>query len=91
MKINIICVGKLKEKYFKDFDLTYKDYSSSIGPMISDELSSLKAMLNSGQIDETQYNRQAKAIAPHIFSAINTLGSSNYEMYTNYLNEESNS
>lgn len=77
-----------KEKYFEDFDLTYKDYSSSIGPMISDELSSLKTMLNSGQIDETQYNRQAKAIAPHIFSAINTLGSSNYEMYTNYLNEE---
>ena len=78
----------IKEKYFEDFDLTYKDYSSSIGPMISDELSSLKAMLNSGQIDETQYNRQAKAIAPHIFSAINTLGSGNYEMYTNYLNEE---
>ena len=77
-----------KEKYFEDFDLTYKDYSSSIGPMISDELSSLKSMLNSGQIDETQYNRQAKAIAPHIFSAINTLGSGNYEMYTNYLNEE---
>lgn len=77
-----------KEKYFEDFNLTYKDYSSSIGPMISDELSSLKAMLNSGQIDETQYNRQAKAIAPHIFSAINTLGSGNYEMYTNYLNEE---
>lgn len=78
-----------KEKYFEDFDLTYKDYSSSIGPMISDELSSLKDMLNSGQIDDTQYNRQAKAIAPHIFSAINTLGSSNYEMYTNYLNEKS--
>ena len=77
-----------KEKYFEDFNLTYKDYSSNIGPMISDELSSLKSMLNSGQIDETQYNRQAKAIAPHIFSAINTLGSGNYEMYTNYLNEE---
>ena len=77
-----------KEKYFKDFDLTYKDYSSTVGPMISDELSSLKAMLNSGQINETQYNQQAKAIAPHIFSAINTLGSSNYEMYTNNFNEE---
>lgn len=77
-----------KEKYFEDFNLTYKDYSSSIGPMISDELSSLKSMLNSGQIDETQYNKQSKAIAPHIFSAINTLGSGNYEMYTNYLNEE---
>ena len=77
-----------KEKYFKDFDLTYKDYSSTVGPMISDELSSLKAMLNSGQINETQYNKQAKAIAPHIFSAINTLGSGNYEMYTNNFNKE---
>ena len=77
-----------KEKYFKDFDLTYKDYSSTVGPMISDELSSLKAMLNSGQINETQYNQQARAIAPHIFSAINTLGSGNYEMYTNNFNEE---
>ena len=77
-----------KEKYFEDFDLAYKDYSSTVGPMISDELSSLKAMLNSGQINDTQYNQQAKAIAPHIFSAINTLGSGNYEMYTNYLNDE---
>ena len=77
-----------KEKYFEDFDLTYKDYSSTVGPMISDELSSLKAMLNSEQINETQYNQQAKAIAPHIFSAINTLGSGNYEMYTNNFNEE---
>lgn len=76
-----------KEKYFEDFDLTYKDYSSTVGPMISDELSSLKAMLNSGQINETQYNQQAKAIAPHIFSAINTLGSGNYEMYTNKFND----
>lgn len=77
-----------KEKYFEDFDLTYKDYSSTVGPMISDELSSLKDMLNSGQINETQYNQQARAIAPHIFAAINTLGSGNYEMYTNYLNKE---
>ena len=76
-----------KEKYFEDFDLSYKDYSSTIGPMISDELSSLKDILNSGQINETQYNQQAKAIAPHIFSAINTLGSGNYEMYTNKFNK----
>lgn len=77
-----------KENYFSDFDLTYKDYSSTIGPMISDELSSLKASLNAGQITETQYNQQAKALAPHIFSAINSLGSGNYEMYTNNFNDE---
>lgn len=77
-----------KEAYFADFDLTYKDYSSTVGPMISDELASLKESLNNGYINETQYNQQAKALAPHIFSAINSLGSGNYEMYTNNFNDE---
>lgn len=79
---------KTKEQYFKESNLVNKAYSSTIGPMLSDELSSLKDMLNSGQINETQYNAQARAIAPHIFSAIYTLGSGNYEMYTNYLNDK---
>ena len=77
-----------KDKYFEDSDFTLKQYSSTVGPMISDELSSLRAMLNSGQISDTQYNQQARAIAPNIFSAINTLGSGNYEMYTNNFNKE---
>lgn len=76
-----------KEKYFKEKNLEFKDYSSTIGPLISDELSSLRSMLNRGDINETQYNQQAKALAPHIFSAINTLGSANYEMYTNNFND----
>ena len=79
---------KAKESYFKKNNLDHKDYSSTIGPMISDELASLQSALNSGQIDETEYNKQAKAMAPHIFAAINTLGSSNYEMYTNNFNDE---
>lgn len=76
-----------KENYFREKNLEFKDYSSTIGPLISDELSSLRSMLNRGDINETQYNQQAKALAPHIFSAINTLGSANYEMYTNNFND----
>ena len=76
-----------KENYFKEKNLEFKDYSSTVGPLISDELSSLRSMLNRGDINETQYNQQAKALAPHIFSAINTLGSANYEMYTNNFND----
>lgn len=76
-----------KETYFKEKNLEFKDYSSTVGPLISDELSSLRSMLNRGDINETQYNQQAKALAPHIFSAINTLGSANYEMYTNNFND----
>ena len=79
---------KAKESYFKKNNLDHKDYSSTIGPMISDELASLQNALNSGQIDGTEYNRQARAIAPNVFSAIYTLGSSNYEMYTNNFNDE---
>ncbi len=79
---------KAKESYFKKNNLDHKDYSSTIGPMISDELASLQSALNSGQIDETEYNRQARVIAPNVFSAIYTLGSSNYEMYTNNFNDE---
>ena len=76
-----------KENYFREKNLEFKDYSSTVGPLISDELSSLRSMLNNGDINETQYNQQAKALAPHIFSAINTLGSANYEMYTNNFND----
>lgn len=76
-----------KENYFREKNLEFKDYSSTVGPLISDELSSLRSMLNRGDINETQYNQQAKALAPHIFSAINTLGSANYEMYTNNFND----
>lgn len=76
-----------KETYFREKNLEFKDYSSTVGPLISDELSSLRSMLNRGDINETQYNQQAKALAPHIFSAINTLGSGNYEMYTNNFND----
>lgn len=76
-----------KENYFREKNLEFKDYSSTVGPLISDELSSLRSMLNRGDINETQYNQQAKALAPHIFSAINTLGSANYEMYTNKFND----
>ena len=77
-----------KESYFKKNDLDTKQYSSTVGPMISDELSSLREALNNGQITDTQYNNQARAIAPHVFSAIYTLGSSNYEMYTNNFNDK---
>lgn len=76
-----------KESYFREKNLEFKDYSSTVGPLISDELSSLRSMLNNDDINETQYNQQAKALAPHIFAAINTLGSANYEMYTNNFND----
>lgn len=77
-----------KEEVFSKLNLEHRDYSSTIGPMLSDELSALKQSLASGEITETQYNQQAKALAPHIFSAIYSLGSGNYQMYSNKYNED---
>lgn len=77
-----------KAEYFEETNLEYKDYSSTAAPMLSDEIYSLKQALASGEITEQQYNAQARAMAPHIFSAIYSLGSADYEMYTNNYNDE---
>ena len=77
-----------KEHYFKKKDLAEKDYSSTIGPAIDDNLEALKAAYASGEIDETTFNRQYNILSSKIMAAINSLGSSNCEMYTNHYNRK---
>ena len=77
-----------KESYFKKTDLTEKDYSSTIGPAIDDNLEALKAAHAAGEIDDTTFNRQFKILGSNVTAAIQSLGSGNYEMYTNSYNEE---
>lgn len=77
-----------KESYFKKTDLTEKDYSSTIGPAIDDNLEALKAAYQAGEIDETTFNRQYKILGNNIIATVQSLGSGNYEMYTNAYNEE---
>lgn len=77
-----------KESYFKKTDLAEKDYSSTIGPAIDDNLEALKAAYQAGEIDETTFNRQYKILGNNITAAVQSLGSGNYEMYTNAYNEE---
>lgn len=77
-----------KESYFKKTDLAEKDYSSTIGPAIDDNLEALKAAHAAGEIDETTFNRQFKILGSNVTAAIQSLGSNNYEMYTNAYNEK---
>ena len=77
-----------KEHYFKKKDLAEKDYSSTIGPAIDDNLEALKTAYASGEIDETTFNRQYNILSSKIMAAINSLGSSNCEMYTNHYNRK---
>lgn len=78
----------VKDSFFGEIEGSSKDYSSTIAPLISDELSALKDALSKGEITATQYNQQARAMAPNVFSAIYSLGSANYEMYTNKYNKK---
>lgn len=79
----------VKENYFQELS-TEKDYSSTIGPSIDDTLSTLQNMYQSGQIDETTFNREYKKNCGIIDEAINSLGSGHYEMYSNGFNENPN-
>lgn len=76
-----------KDKYFQMTNMTTKDYSSTIGPAIDDNLEALQAAYASGQIDETTFNKERKLQAGYIEQAIKSMGSGNYEMYTNGWNE----
>lgn len=80
--------GSVKDEYFQKTDLAEKDYSSTIGPAIDDNLEALKAAYQAGEINETTFNRQFKILGNNIIAAVQSLGSGNYEMYTNGYNEE---
>ena len=77
-----------KESYFKKTDLAEKDYSSTTGPAIDDNLEALRAARAAGEIDNTTFNRQFKILGSNVIAAIQSLGSGNYEMYTNSYNKE---
>lgn len=76
-----------KDKYFQKINMTTKDYSSTVGPAIDDNLEALQSAYASGEIDETTFNKERKLQAGYIEQAIKSMGSGNYEMYTNGWNE----
>lgn len=87
LKALVDAAKKEKDKYFQQVNMTTKDYSSTIGPAIDDNLEALQAAYASGQIDETTFNKERKLQAGYIEQAIKSMGSGNYEMYTNGWNE----
>ena len=66
----------------EELNLGKKAYTPTAMPWMSDELYHLKQTLS-----DDDYNKQAKLVAPNIFKALNSLGSSNYRMYSNLNNK----
>lgn len=77
-----------KLSVFQTLDMATKDYSSTIGPSLDDNLESLNQLLASGQISQQEYNQQRKAVGSILDQAIRSLGSGNYEMFSNAYNDE---
>lgn len=78
-----------KTEAFNTLDMTEKDYSSTVGPSLDDNLEQLNQLLATGQITQQEYNQQRKIVGSILDQAIRSLGSGNYEMFSNAYNDES--
>lgn len=77
-----------KKQYFKQNDLTEKQYSSTIAGNIDDNLAMLQEALNNGSITQQEFNKQYRINCGYIDSILRNIGTSQYEMYSNKFNEE---
>ena len=77
-----------KTEAFSALDMTEKDYSSTVGPSLDDNLEQLNQMAATGQITQQEYNQQRKIVGSILDQAIRSLGSGNYEMFSNAYNDE---
>lgn len=78
----------VKTEAFSALDMTEKDYSSTIGASLDDNLEQLNQLLATGQITQQEYNQQRKIVGSILDQAIRSLGSGNYEMFSNAYNDE---
>lgn len=77
-----------KTEAFSTLDMTEKDYSSTVGPYLDDNLEQLNQMRATGQITREDYNQQRKLVGSIVDQAIRSLGTGNYEMFSNAYNDK---
>ena len=89
MRNMITDADEAKTEAFSALNMAEKDYSSTIGPSLDDNFEQLNQMLATGQITQQEYNQQRKSVDSILDQAIRSLGSGNYEMFSNAYNDES--
>lgn len=77
-----------KEQYFKQNDLTEKQYSSIVAGNIDDNLAMLQEAVKNGSISQQEFNKQYSINCGDIDSVLRNIGTGEYEMYSNKFNEE---
>ena len=88
MRDMIADADKAKTETFSTLDMAEKDYSSTVGPSLDDNLEQLNQLFATGQITQQEYNQQRKIVGSILDQAIRSLGSGNYEMFSNAYNDE---
>lgn len=88
MRNMIADADEAKTEAFNVLDMVEKDYSSTVGPSLDDNLEQLNQLLATGQITQQEYNQQRKIVGSILDQAIRSLGSGNYEMFSNAYNDE---
>lgn len=88
MRDMIADADKVKIEAFSTLDMGEKDYSSTVGPSLDDNLEQLNQLLATGRITQQEYNQQRKIVGSILDQAIRSLGSGNYEMFSNAYNDE---
>ena len=88
MRDMIADADKAKTETFSTLDMGEKDYSSTVGPYLDDNLERLNQMRAAGQITREDYNQQRKLVSSIVDQAIRSLGTGNYEMFSNAYNDK---
>lgn len=85
----VVDAKEIKQKYLKTNSLTEKQYTSTIGGNIDDNLVIYQQQLANGEIDKTEFNRLYKINCGDIDNKLRSIGSGEYQMYSNKFNDES--
>lgn len=88
MRDMIATADEAKTEAFNALDMTEKDYSSTVGPYLDDNLEQLNQMRAAGQMTREDYNQQRKLVGSIVDQAIRSLGTGNYEMFSNAYNDK---
>lgn len=77
-----------KDETYKKLNLGEREYSTVIGPSITDDLDELNELHDSGQIDDKTYYREWNRRAGWAYDILHGLGSGDIVMYSNNGNKE---
>lgn len=79
---------KEKDKIYNDVVSDKRNFTSTVGPALDENAEYINELRRSGQLTDTEYRQAIKANNNLLEQAINTLGTSHFEFYSNAYNDK---